>query len=240
MSYYVLAGEARAEILRAGKEGRVEEERLWRSRLWELGIAVASALVEMGDAEGAGRHLCSLEGNGDGDGESRRRLLRMEALVWLRLGDVRAARGCLARMSGRRASSMTLTEDISQEEAGNEERFTQHVLSALMATALGDFSAAQPQWRALQSAHPSDATIAQNLAVCLIYTGHMSEAKDLLESLIDSSETLAFQPLLFNLATVYELCTGKAAEAKARLVERIAAKEPVDSGWEKANVEFKL
>lgn len=235
MSYYILAGEARSEIARAGKEGRGEDEGLWKDRLRDLGIRVASALVEMGDAEGAGRHLRSLEG---ADGESRR-VVVMEALVWLRLGDARAARSCVARLGGRTASMAPVDEPFKVEQSG-EESVTDSVLDALLSTANGDFTAATSQWQALHEAFPNDATITQNLAVCLIYIGRMAEAKEIFESLIDSKDTPAFQPLLFNLCTVYELCTGKVNEEKAKLVERVATKVPGETGWEKASIEFKL
>jgi lipoprotein NlpI len=152
------------------------------------------------------------------------------------LGDVRAARACVARLTGREAS---VDEPLGLEQS-DEEKFTERVLDALLATANGDFPAAISLWRALHETSPHDATITQNLAVCLIYVGRMVEAKDLFEALIDEKETPAFQPLLFNLCTVYELCTGKANEEKAKLVERVAAKEPGEEGWEKASVEFKL
>jgi len=227
MAYYGLAGEARAEEARAGKDGRADDREMWRARLWDLGVRVAAALVEMGDGEAAGRHLRSLETQGGVGTEEVRRILCMEALVWLRLGDVRAARACVARL----------------KENGNEEGqddSQELILSALLATSMGEFDTAISQWRALHEALPQDATIQQNLAVCLIYTGHLIEAKQHLETLIDSSDTPAFQPLLFNLCTMYELCTGKANEAKLHLAERVAAKEPTESGWEKASVEFKL
>jgi len=228
MAFYALAGEARAEEARARGEGRGEERGVWRARLWDLGVRVAAALVEMGDGEAAGRHLRSLETQCDVGAEETRRILCMEALVWLRLGDVRAARACVARL-----------KESGNEEEGQDDS-QELILSALLATSMGEFDTAISQWRALHEALPQDATIQQNLAVCLIYTGHLIEAKQHLETLIDSSDTPAFQPLLFNLCTMYELCTGKANEAKLHLAERVAAKEPTESGWEKASVEFKL
>ena len=48
-------------------------------------------MVEMGDLEGAGRHLESLEQGKEADGEEMKKVRAMEALVWLRVGDVMAA-----------------------------------------------------------------------------------------------------------------------------------------------------
>jgi predicted Zn-dependent protease len=165
----------------------------------------------------------------------------MEALVWLKLGDLRAARRCVARLKDATADATSSHDELATGgESGEEDDISFRTLSALLHIAAGDFPAAVSEWRALHEQFPSDATIQQNLAVCLIYTGHMSEAKELLEALVDADATPAFQALLFNLCTVYELCTGRANEAKAHLVERVAAKSPSESGWEKASIEFKL
>ncbi|KAK4996490.1 hypothetical protein LTR66_003906, partial [Elasticomyces elasticus] len=62
------------------------------------------------------------------------------------------------------------------------------------------------------------------------------------------THTPAFPALLFNLATVYELCTERARDAKVRLVERLASAPPGGGGggggagyrWEREGAEFKL
>ena len=240
MAYYALASEARLEFGRAGQEGRTQDLELWKGRLRDLGIRVANALIEMGDVEGAGRHLRSLELEGNGDADGRGRVVTMEALVWLRLGDLRAARRCVARLKDATTDATSSLDEFATGGESGEDDISFQTVSALLHIAAGDFHTAVSEWRSLHERFPSDATIQQNLAVCLIYTGHMSEAKELLETLVDADTTPAFQALLFNLCTVYELCTGRANEAKARLVERAAAKSPSESGWEKATTEFKL
>ena len=46
--------------------------------------------------------------------------------------------------------------------------------------------------------------------------------------------------LLFNLSTVYELCTEKHRNMKMKLAERVAGMEESQAGWEKTNADFKL
>ena len=46
--------------------------------------------------------------------------------------------------------------------------------------------------------------------------------------------------MLFNLATVYELCTERHRGLKMDLTERVAAMEPGEDGWEKTMADFKL
>ena len=64
------------------------------------------------------------------------------------------------------------------------------------------------------------------------------QGRDVLESLIESG--LSSHTLLFNLSTMYELCTEKNRNLKTKLTERVAAMEESPAGWEKTNADFKL
>lgn len=46
--------------------------------------------------------------------------------------------------------------------------------------------------------------------------------------------------LLFNLTTMYELCTDRSKSLNIKLAEKVAEMEPTPRGWEKVNVDFKL
>ncbi len=46
--------------------------------------------------------------------------------------------------------------------------------------------------------------------------------------------------LLFNLTTMYELCTERSRNLKFKLSETVAAMDETPSGWEKSNADFKL
>lgn len=65
-----------------------------------------------------------------------------------------------------------------------------------------------------------------------------SQGKSVLESLVDDG--CSSHTLLFNLTTMYELCTEKAKTLKLDLARRLADAEPSTRGWEKTNVDFKL
>lgn len=75
-AYYELAAEARRGVLKG------EEREVWERRLKELGVRVANALVEIGDWDGALRHLEGLEGGCE----------RERALVYVGCGMVGKAR----------------------------------------------------------------------------------------------------------------------------------------------------
>ncbi|KAI1274198.1 hypothetical protein F5Y07DRAFT_374296 [Xylaria sp. FL0933] len=224
MSYYELAREARAEIASAGRAHDHSAAEIWKRRLVDLGIRVAGALVEMDDLAGAVAHLASLaEADGGGVGGDRSRLAVSRALLWLHLGDVGAARRCVAGV-------------------GNE--MSERVVDALADMADGEYGVALDKWRDLRDEMSEngveDEMVGVNLAVCLLYTGRMPEGRDLLEELVNAGQTS--HTLLFNLTTMYELCSDRAKSLKMRLAERVASIEPGSGGggWEKTNADFKL
>lgn len=155
MGYYELAREARGKVRKA----KEEERTMWKDRLKDLGIRVGNALVEMGDLEGAARHLKTLTGHGvaeEGDQSMQSRL----ALLYLRIGDVAAAREC--------------AEHTLRSQTGET---TISVLRQLLSMAEGEYEIAIDQWTQLRDASSDQDTamITQNLAVCLLYTGRLSK-----------------------------------------------------------------
>ncbi|KFY05672.1 hypothetical protein V492_08369, partial [Pseudogymnoascus sp. VKM F-4246] len=138
------------------------------------------------------------------------------ALLWLRLGDVEAARGCVG----------------GREEADG-------VVLALGEMADGKYEDAATIWEQLAERDGGNEMYAQNLAVCMLYSGQIDEAKDMLEDLLDKGKS--FHALTFNLSTIYELCTDRSRQLKLQLVERVAAMPEAErAGWEKTNADFKL
>lgn len=155
MGYYDLARQARLEISKLNAKNTScddEEKALWETRLSDLGIRVASALVEMEDLEGATHHLRKLSSSGLSF--KMRHLNLQSAILWLRIGDVEAARSC---MSG------------DAEVDG--------VVGALSDVAEGNYGEASNAWQALCERDPGNGMYRQNLAVCLLYAGRMDEVR---------------------------------------------------------------
>lgn len=227
MAFYTLAQDARQEISRARLDNKNYDEKLWRSRLLDVGIRVASMLVEMGDLDAAARHLRTIEIEEDLEGEEKKRVTMMAALLWLQIGDLRAAKRCISPVS---------------DEAGSENPtdISMQVFTALVDMAEGEFAAAVTTWEHLIDVHPTDAMISQNLAICLLYTGCVTEAHQVLETAVARSVSVPSHSLLFNLCTVYELCSERARDMKARLTERVATVRPSSLGWERSTTDFKL
>ena len=213
MSLYALSGEVRSHLAEAKADGDEASVQVWSERLRDLGLRVTDTLVEIGELETAVRHLDTLVGV-DPDVVNLRR-----ALLNIRMGDLGSAKTSLEKVSP------GLSKDI-------------HI--ALLRTAGGDFSKAVEEWRALVEQHPDNELLGQNLSACLLYTGHITEARSILESIARGPSV--FPALLFNLSTVYELCTDRSSERKAGLSHHLAQRTPsaTTGGWERTNADFKL
>ena len=213
MALYALTAEVRTHVQDTKGGGDGTELTRWSERLRDLGLRVADTLVEMGELESAARHLDTL---GDVNQDE---LAYRKALLRLRVGDVLGAQRYIKNF-----------KDSTQKAS----------METLLKAATGDFSDALNEWQRLGEEHPGHALFASNLAVGLLYTGNIVRAREVFEDLAQQSAT--FPGLLFNLGTVYELCTERALEKKMTLAQQIAAKAPAPEtgGWERANFEFKL
>ncbi|KAM7203459.1 trafficking protein particle complex subunit-like protein [Naviculisporaceae sp. PSN 640] len=223
MAYYDLAREARAQLSLSMAKHDYSARELWKDRLQELGVKVAGALVEMDDLSGARVHLKSLEKTSR-DGGKKTGLGMARALLWLHLGDVDAARECVL-------------SSYSLDDAAEQEGIKEKVVLALCDMADGEYERALDRWFDLRE-ESDDEMIGVNTAVCLLYVGRMQEGKELLEGLVDAGRSS--RTLLFNLTTMYELCTEKARSLKTRLADKVAAMEDTPNGWERTNADFKL
>ncbi|KAJ4174378.1 hypothetical protein NW754_004795 [Fusarium falciforme] len=212
MSYHDLAREARDRIAKAAAQHDNSATELWKARLGDLGIQVAGALIELEDLTGAAHHLSTLRDRGDG------RMTLSKALLWLHLGDADSARACARQVSA---------SDENVEK----------LITALCDMADGEYESALENWRELKETM-DDEMVGVNTAVCLLYLGRIQEGREILEELVESG--LSSHTLLFNLSTMYELCTEKHRNLKLKLTERVAAMEVSSAGWEKTNSDFKL
>ncbi|PHH83098.1 hypothetical protein CDD83_3063 [Cordyceps sp. RAO-2017] len=219
MSYHDLAREARQRIAKAAAASpdcAEPDAQLWKARLRDLGIQVAAALIDMDDLSGAAHHLDSLRD----DGGWGPRLALSKALLWLHLGDVDRARACAAACSRDHADADRL-------------------IRALCDMADGDYEAALDKWQQLRgSLGEGDEMAGVNTAVCLLYLGRMHEGREMLEGLVGAGA--ASHTLLFNLSTMYELCTDRHRALKMKLADRVAGMDESPAGWERSNADFKL
>jgi len=151
MSYYELAREARENIARTSAKHETATTELWKERLYDLGIKVAGALIEMDDLSGAAQHLVTLKDKGDG------KMAMSRALLWLHIGDSDAARMAIRGLDTQGAKA-------------------ERVIDALADMADGDFAAALEKWRALKE-DGDDEMLVLNMAVCLLYEANLEEVQ---------------------------------------------------------------
>jgi tetratricopeptide (TPR) repeat protein len=211
---YELGMEARREVLKHEHDDATRK--IWKDRLADLGIRTVNALVEMGDLDAAKRSLESLR---EPAPESDIMKLR-KGLLFLRIGDVDAA-------------ERVFSDPRDSKEAA--------LLRPLLSMSDGRYSDAADEWRSLQedNTRTDGGLIAQNLAVCLLYTGKLDQARELLESSISANHS--FGSLIFNLSTVYELCSDSAGQLKGQLAGSIA-NQPMSgqTNLDRSNTDFKL
>jgi trafficking protein particle complex subunit 12 len=189
------------------------ERELWGKRLTELGIRVVNALVEINDLECAKRTLASLRPVNDVDWKARM------GLLMIKIGDLSAAK--------------SLLEDSCE---------TADLLGPLLATAEGRFEDGVQEWERLRAANRAphlQAVIQQNLAVNYLYVGRLSDARQLMEDVVENGE--GYASLTFNLATIYELSSEKSRDLKVALADRVSSQDGTKlKSRGKLNADFKL
>ncbi|KGO77884.1 Tetratricopeptide-like helical [Penicillium italicum] len=150
---YEIGLEARQEIMRS--EATEDERELWKQRLADLGVRSVNALIEMGDFDAARRSLDNLRVPGPESNITKFR----KALLLLRIGDLDAA-------------SQVFGDANETKEAA--------LLKPLISMSDGRFADAVAEWRILgeDKTRTDGALVAQNLAVCLLYSGQLDEVFD--------------------------------------------------------------
>ncbi|KAF9765611.1 hypothetical protein IL306_002078 [Fusarium sp. DS 682] len=113
----------------------------------------------------------------------------------------------------------------ARQAMGNDENVEKLIL-ALCDMADAEYETALEAWKELKESL-DDEMVGVNTA-----------GRAILEGLVDSG--LSSHTLLFNLSTMYELCTERHKNLKVKLTERVAGLEASTAGWEKTNSDFKL
>lgn len=147
---YEIGLEARREAMKPGISEATKG--LWRERLADLGIRSVNALIEMGDLDAAKRSLESLRENQPISNVMKLR----KALLFLRIGDLDSA------------GQVFSDSPVSKEAA---------LLQPLLSMSDGRYPDAVTEWEVLHEdkSRTDGALVAQNLAVCLLYTGKLDE-----------------------------------------------------------------
>lgn len=196
MGYYDLARDARERV-----KGSIGKEReMWQHRLSDLGIRVGNALMEIGDLVGAARHFETLRSK---QSDSDKPHLGKLAMLYLRLGDVTAARKCIEIRENTLAA-----------------RLRDRILRPLLTMAEGRYEDAISEWRELQT-HLKDELVTQNLAVCLLYAGRLEEVCETHHNKPLGSSTVLYSTFPLTVSQIF-LLAARIADSPFHLLDNPA------------------
>ncbi|KAL8805796.1 MAG: hypothetical protein Q9182_001708 [Xanthomendoza sp. 2 TL-2023] len=218
--YYDLAAYARGRLKSLSGDGADDATRLWKARLKDLGIRVGNALVEIPDLEAGRRHFESLIDAIVDDEDEKTILQGWVAMLCLRMGDLASARSWIGEDD--QATNLASATEPTQSPRNQKNKNKKNVLKALLSMAEGDYEHAVATWRSiLLNDSPDDILVRHNLAVCLLYTGRLSETTTHLRTLLTQTPTPS-PTLTFNLATIHDLSTDRSRDRKMELAEKVA------------------
>ncbi|EWC46213.1 hypothetical protein DRE_04591 [Drechslerella stenobrocha 248] len=213
--FYMLAREARAEAIKHRTSPALFK--LWRSRLLDLGLRIAAALVEISDLDGAERHLKALLEERDeldesgGAGTFRLR----EAVLYVQLGQLDTAKNCYL------ANGVGEGEDVDA------------VIEGLRLMAIDDYEGAALLWKGLVdkesggSENETRTIYLVNMVASLLYLRRLPEAQSTSsfkpQSTLDRQLAYSYKSLAFNIATLHNMLDFQYGSLDARLREHLEA-----------------
>ena len=220
-----------------GLDGR-EEDELLRGRVALVGF-------RMGDLRGASEVLGLTKDKEREKGKGVRGVGKKKA----EKGDIQGGD------EDESAESEDLEGDVHDIEGEEEDPAAQsstytEALTPLLSLASGSFATAKDQ---LSTSLLPSVLAKTNQAVVALYSGHLNQARDLLEELVAEATKSGGEggggagggcipsAVIFNLGTCYELLTDRARGLKLELAEKVAGLEGNGrEGWERGGGEFKL
>ncbi|KAH9913924.1 uncharacterized protein B0H18DRAFT_887605 [Fomitopsis serialis] len=191
------AADAKTDLMGAG---------MWQERGARVCLIIASQLIEMKDFAAAAKllePLCRQPG-----GLTSPQLQSAVGRIYVQGGDVRTATKHFA----------AVWNDPTAEPS------LKHMNAAVLAAADGDWPKAIEELRKMLDEDPENFVAINNLSVVFLSQGRIQEGIRVLEEAIklSPSTTLAAEPLLFNLSTMYELRSAAGADKKRNLLVEVA------------------
>ncbi|KAK4884966.1 hypothetical protein RN001_001237 [Aquatica leii] len=187
------------------KTDRTDSIRLWFGREGRVMHSIINCALALKDYELAMDVLGQLL---DRDGSPKHSLLSALGRLHLQIGDVAGAEVCF---------------NEAREIIGGEAGVRELVDRGLIAIAQNNFKDAYTCFQQASTLEPSNVMILNNMAVCLLYGGHLKDAITVLESAITASPVQALQEsLLLNLCTLYDMESSKGRLKKFALLKQIA------------------
>ncbi|KAF9586025.1 Trafficking protein particle complex subunit 12 [Lunasporangiospora selenospora] len=196
------------------KSGDKIGARQWQDITGQLHLMVLNYLVELKDYPAATRHARDLAQRYKHDINFHSGLGRL----YLQLGDLECAERVFKKV-----------ESLVQGQAADSPEFRHLQLQltmnrALLAVTQGQWQDAKTAFEEVLTQEPENLAAANNLAACELYAGKLNDAIPRLEGLMFAYPKSAGTsgPLVFNLATLYELRTEGSMNQKQRMVIEVS------------------
>ncbi|KAI7828760.1 hypothetical protein BC939DRAFT_394095 [Gamsiella multidivaricata] len=180
----------------------------WQEITGQLHLMVLNYLVELKDYSTATKHGRDLARKYAQDVNFHSGLGRL----YLQLGDIERAEEVFKQV-----------EDMEQ---GQQQHFKLQLIMnrALLAVTQGQWQAAKSAFEEVLAQEPENLAATNNLAVCELYAGQLNESIPRLERLMFAYPTSAgtSEPLVFNMATLYELRTEGSQRKKQQMMVEVS------------------
>ncbi|XP_015601566.1 trafficking protein particle complex subunit 12 [Cephus cinctus] len=186
---------------------RDDSIRLWLGRKSRILISIVNCALGMKNYVLAVDVLENLCESLDWTPDQRQILISAIGRAYLFLGDVSAAEKKFAIGTDSRENPTTVRE---------------HMDNGLIAVAQNAFQEAYNSFKKASAIEPSNITVINNMAVCLLYTGQLKAAVHLLENAIARNPAKSLQEaVLLNICTLYELHTTHCKQPKLHLLRQL-------------------
>ncbi|KAF9896263.1 Trafficking protein particle complex subunit 12 [Lobosporangium transversale] len=203
--------------------------RQWHSLTGQLHLIVLNYLIELKDYSAATRYGRDLARAYPQDINFHSGLGRL----YLQLGDLERAEKVFKEVEEMVAKKTNCHSSQSSEETETPKEqipaLTHLKLQvttnrALLAVAQGQWAVAKAAFEEVLTQEPENLVAANNLAVCELYAGQLNEAIPRLERLMFAYFTSAgtSEPLVFNMATLYELRTEGSLRRKQQMMIEVS------------------
>ncbi|KAK3842469.1 MAG: hypothetical protein J3R72DRAFT_368054 [Linnemannia gamsii] len=185
----------------------------WQDIAGQLHLMVLNYLVELKDYPAATKHARDLSRKYPRDVNFQSGLGRL----YLQLGDPVRAEEVFSEVD-----TMVKSHHSEAEQAHFRLQLTMN--RALLAVTQGQWLVAKAAFEEVLVQEPENLAAANNLAVCELYAGHLNEAIPRVEKLMFAYPTSAgtSEPLVFNMATLYELRTEGSFRKKQQVMVEVS------------------
>ncbi|XP_066154669.1 trafficking protein particle complex subunit 12 [Euwallacea fornicatus] len=182
---------------------RADSLKLWNGREARVMHSIINCAISITDYELAMdllNRLC------ERDGAPKQALLSALGRLHLQLGNITGAETCFS-------------EAVLHGPAGVRDI----VDKGLLSIAQNNFDDAYVAFQQASNLEPSNIMVLNNMAVCLLYGGHLKEAIAVLESAISSNPLHALhESLILNLCTLYDMESSQGITKKFALLRQIS------------------